>query len=47
MTGFIKGTIKGISGLVVKPVSGVLDASAKAAETVAITATHFDDKPND
>ncbi|CAD8167119.1 unnamed protein product [Paramecium pentaurelia] len=45
--GFVKGTLKGLSGLVVKPIAGVLDASAKAAEGVVSTATHFDDKPND
>lgn len=39
--------MKGLSGLVVKPIAGVLDASAKAAEGVVSTATHFDDKPND
>ncbi|CAD8160815.1 unnamed protein product [Paramecium octaurelia] len=45
--GFVKGTLKGLSGLIVKPIAGVLDASAKAAEGVVSTATHFDDKPND
>ncbi|CAK79548.1 unnamed protein product (macronuclear) [Paramecium tetraurelia] len=47
LKGFVKGTLKGLSGLVVKPIAGVLDASAKAAEGVVSTATHFDDKPND
>lgn len=43
--GFLKGTAKGITGLVVKPISGILDASAKAAESITLTANHFDDKP--
>lgn len=45
--GLFKGTLKGLTGLVVKPIAGVLDASAKTAEGVVNTATHFDDKPND
>ena len=31
-TGLIKGTLKGISGIITKPISGALDATAKAAE---------------
>lgn len=45
--GLLKGTAKGITGFIIKPVAGVLDASAKAAESVTNTATIFDDKPND
>jgi vacuolar protein sorting-associated protein 13A/C len=47
MKGLIKGTAKGITGLIIKPVTGILDASAKTAESVTNTATIFDDKPND
>lgn len=43
----LKGTARGLTGLIVKPVAGVLDASAKTAESVSNTATHFDDKPNE
>lgn len=45
--GFIKGTWQGISGLVIKPVAGILDAASKTAEGIKSTATHFDDKPNE
>lgn len=45
--GFFKGTLQGITGLVFKPVSGVLDATSKAAEGIKNTATTFDDKPNE
>ena len=45
VVGFFKGAAMGISGLVVKPVAGILDASAKAAESFTNTANHFDDKP--
>lgn len=45
--GFVKGAAKGVAGLLVKPVTGVLDASAKTAESITNTATIFDDKPND
>ena len=44
--GLMKGTAMGISGLIIKPVSGVVDASAKTAESLSNTATHFDDKAN-
>lgn len=45
--GFIKGTALGLSGLVIKPVSGVLDAASKTAEGISNTCTYFDDKPRD
>ena len=35
-----------MSGLVVKPVTGVLDAASKASEGIKNTATMFDEKPN-
>ena len=47
ISGFFKGTLKGLGGALVKPVAGVFDATAKAAEGLKNTATHFDDKPND
>lgn len=42
--GFLKGTFKGITGVIVKPVAGVLDAASKTAEGVKNTATAFDQK---
>jgi hypothetical protein len=45
--GIFTGAIKGISGLIVKPVAGVLDATAKTAEGLKVTALLFDDKPNE
>ena len=45
--GLLKGTAKGITGLVIKPIAGILDASAKTAESISNTATHFDDKACD
>jgi len=32
--------------LIVKPLSGILDAASKTAEGISNTATYFDDKPN-
>ena len=45
--GIFTGAFKGISGLIVKPVAGVLDATAKTAEGLKVTALLFDDKPNE
>lgn len=45
--GFLKGLGKGIVGLVVKPVSGVLDAASTAAEGLKNTITYGDDKANE
>jgi len=47
MLGFLKGTVQGITGLVVKPVTGVLDAASNTAEGIKNTATAFDQKPNE
>lgn len=44
MIGLLKGAAKGITGFVVKPITGILDASSKTAESISNTATHFDDK---
>jgi vacuolar protein sorting-associated protein 13A/C len=38
-TGFFKGTAQGIAGLVIKPVTGVLDATSKTAEGIKNQAT--------
>ena len=32
--------------MIVKPLSGILDAASKTAEGISNTATYFDDKPN-
>ena len=45
--GFVKGSVHGIVGLMVKPIAGVFDATSKTAEGIKNTATHFDDKPNE
>ena len=45
--GFLKGTFQGLSGLIVKPVSGLLDAASKTAEGIKNTATFADDKPKE
>lgn len=45
--GFFKGTLQGISGLIIKPVAGLLDAAAKTTEGIKNTVTYFDDKPNE
>lgn len=39
--GFFKGGLKGITGLVVKPVSGVVDATSKTAEGIKNTTKVF------
>ena len=38
-TGFLKGTVKGIAGLVVKPVTGIIDATSKTSEGIKNQAT--------
>lgn len=42
MTGFLKGTYKGVSGLVVKPISGALDFFSKTSEGIKNTASSSD-----
>ena len=38
MKGFMKGTYKGVSGLIVKPISGTLDFFSKTSEGIKNTA---------
>ena len=45
--GLAKGTYQGVSGLVIKPVAGVLDATSKTAEGIKNTATYWDKKINE
>lgn len=45
--GFLRGALKGFSGLFTKPVIGALDAASKTAEGIKNTANMFDQKPND
>jgi len=47
LVGFFKGAFQGVTGLVVKPVAGILDAAANTAEGIKNTATAFDQKPNE
>jgi len=44
--GLLKGSIQGLTGLMIKPIGGVFDATAKTAEGLKNTATYYDDKPN-
>jgi len=44
--GFFKGTVKGVTGLVAKPVAGILDAASKTAEGIKNTANMFDQRPS-
>ena len=46
-SGFFKGALQGVTGLVVKPVTGVLDAAANTAEGIKNTATVFDQKASE
>eukprot|EP00828_Plagiopyla_frontata_P041890 TRINITY_DN6111_c0_g1_i1.p3 TRINITY_DN6111_c0_g1~~TRINITY_DN6111_c0_g1_i1.p3 ORF type:complete len:187 (+),score=39.48 TRINITY_DN6111_c0_g1_i1:291-851(+) len=41
------GSAKGITGLFTKPLSGLLDATSKAAEGIKNSAISKDDRPND
>jgi vacuolar protein sorting-associated protein 13A/C len=44
----LKGTFKGLAGLIVKPVVGVMDLTSKTAEGIKNTTNLFDDnKPNE
>ena len=44
--GILSGSAKGIAGLIVKPITGVLDTASKTAEGLKNSAQYFDDKPN-
>lgn len=43
VTGFLKGTLKGVSGVIMKPLSGALDATAKTAEGLTSIFTVYED----
>ena len=45
--GFLKGTFQGVTGLLIKPVTGILDATSKTAEGIKNTTNQFDDGPNE
>lgn len=45
--GFFKGTAQGLAGLVVKPVTGVVDFASKTTEGLKNTALYLEDKPNE
>ena len=45
-TGMLKGSVQGLTSLVIKPIGGIFDATAKTAEGLKNTATIYDDKPN-
>lgn len=44
--GFFKGVAQGITGVVVKPVTGVIDFASKTTEGLKNTALYLEDKPN-
>lgn len=46
MVGFFKGAAQGLTGLVVKPVTGVIDFASKTTEGLKNTALYMEDKPN-
>lgn len=45
--GFMKGAAKGLAGLVVKPVTGVIDFASKTTEGIKNNALIFEDKANE
>lgn len=45
--GFFKGVAQGITGVVVKPVTGVIDFASKTTEGLKNTALYLEDKPNE
>ena len=47
MVGFFKGTAKGVAGVVIKPVTGVVDFASKTTEGLKNTALYLEDKPNE
>ena len=47
VVGFFKGTAKGVAGVVVKPVTGVIDFASKTTEGLKNTALYLEDKPNE
>jgi vacuolar protein sorting-associated protein 13A/C len=36
-----------LTGLIIKPVTGIFDAAAKTTEGIKNTVTYFEDKPNE
>jgi vacuolar protein sorting-associated protein 13A/C len=44
--GFLRGTYQGLSGAVIKPVTGILDFASKTTEGLKNTMMFFEDKPN-
>ena len=44
--GFMKGAAKGLAGLIVKPVTGVIDFASKTTEGIKNNALVFEDKAN-
>lgn len=47
VVGFFKGAAKGVTGLVVKPVTGVVDFASKTTEGLKNTALYLEDRPNE
>ncbi|KAL4492372.1 hypothetical protein ABPG72_005507 [Tetrahymena utriculariae] len=46
VVGFFKGSMKGLSGVLFKPICGGIDFVSKTAEGIKNTVTFFDDKPS-
>ena len=45
--GFVKGAAKGLAGLVVKPVTGIIDFASKTTEGIKNNALMFEDKAHE
>ncbi len=45
--GFFKGAAKGLAGLVIKPVTGIIDFASKTTEGIKNNVLIFEDKPNE
>lgn len=45
--GLLKGSVQGISSLIIKPIGGIFDATSKTAEGLKNIGTYYEDKAND
>lgn len=44
--GFFRGTAQGLTGVIIKPVTGILDFAANTTEGIKNTALYFEDRAN-
>jgi len=47
IVGFFKGVGQGLTGLAVKPITGIIDAVSKTSEGLKNTVDQSEDKPNE